>query len=84
MEVIDAIMTGAQEVPPTGSDALGAARMILDPINLIMSGTFTTTGVVSSNAHIHTGLFGANGGVILADGHHRLQSRPYRSETPHA
>ena len=65
VEVIDVIMTGAQEVPANDSAALGAARLILDPINLILAGTFTSQGLVSTNAHIHTGVFGVAGGVTF-------------------
>ena len=63
--VVDAVMTGAQEVPPNTSTARGQGRAILDLQTLNLSGSMTTTGVVGTIAHIHTGVFGVNGGVTF-------------------
>ena len=38
---------------------------MLNPQTLSLTGTITTTGMTGTAAHIHTGVFGANGGVTF-------------------
>jgi CHRD domain len=63
--VIDAAMTGAQEIPANASTNRGVGRAIVDLQTLNLTGTMTTTGFTGTVAHIHTGVFGVNGGVTF-------------------
>jgi CHRD domain len=65
MLVIDAVMVGTQEVPPNASAARGRGRVVLDLQTLNLTGSMVTTGMTGTVAHIHTGVFGANGGVTF-------------------
>ncbi len=64
LDVTDVTMTADQQVPPAASTATASARILVDPISLVASGSMTTT-VPATAAHIHTALFGVNGGVTF-------------------
>ena len=66
VRVLDAILNSAQEVPTNTSTATAFGRAVVDLQTLNLSGTITTTGVTGTVAHIHTGVFGVNGGVTYA------------------
>ena len=57
-------LTGAQAVPPvtTVARGIGAVRIGVDRS---VSGTVTTSGLVSIGAHIHEGAPGQNGSIII-------------------
>ena len=65
LNVIDVVMSGTQEVPANTTTATGSARLLLNPQTLSLTGTITTAGMTGTAAHIHTGVFGANGGVTF-------------------
>ena len=56
----------AQEIPTTGSEALGSGTLTLDQTTGLLTGTVTTTGITTTAAHIHEGFAGTNGGIIIA------------------
>jgi hypothetical protein len=60
-----ASLTGAQEVPPTGSSAIGTGTLVVDPLTRAASGGITVTGMTATDAHIHLAATGVNGGVIV-------------------
>ena len=57
--------TAAKRVPPVSTCYIGSRSIAVDENGLI-SGTMTTTGVLSTAAYIHKGVAGANGPVIIA------------------
>lgn len=57
-------LTGAQEVPPVSTNALGTSTIRI-ATDKSVSGTVITSGIVSTAAHIHEGARGANGPVIV-------------------
>ncbi len=63
-DVTDVRLTADQEVPPAASVETATARITVDPITLLASGSITTS-VPATAAHIHTGVFGANGPVTF-------------------
>ena len=65
MSVFDVAMSGAQEVPANDSTATGSARIVVNRQNLTLNGTLTTSGMATTAAHIHTAIFGSNGGVTF-------------------
>lgn len=60
----DEKLTGAQEVPPVTTNATGTANIKVSADGAV-SGTVTTSGLVSTMAHIHIGPAGQNGPVIV-------------------
>ena len=52
---LKANLTGAQEVPPTGSSGTGTCTVSLDDVtgDFTLSGTFTGLGTAANLAHIH-------------------------------
>lgn len=59
-----ALLSGAQEVPPTGAGELGTASFTLTPVGLRYELTVAgLTGAVTG-AHFHRGAVGVNGGVV--------------------
>ncbi len=64
IDVIDVTLSGNQEVPPNASTETATARILIDPITLIASGSITTSAPAVA-AHIHTGAFGAAGPVTF-------------------
>jgi hypothetical protein len=68
--VFNATLTLAQEVPaptiPAGATPSGSGSVTLDPVTKTLTGSFTTTNVVSANlAHIHDGDISVAGPVIV-------------------
>lgn len=57
-------LTGAQEVPPVSSNALGTSTIKVADDKSV-SGSVTTSGIVSTAAHIHEGAKGVNGPVVV-------------------
>jgi hypothetical protein len=58
-------LTGAQEVPPTGSAAVGTGMLVVDPATRGASGAFGLTGMTANAAHIHLAPAGVNGPIIV-------------------
>ena len=61
---VRAHLTGAEEVPPVSTSAMGDASFSISKEGAV-SGSVTTTGVQGTAAHIHQGAKGQNGGVIV-------------------
>jgi len=57
-------LTGAEEVPPVSTSAMGDADFTIGKDGSV-KGCVTTTGVQGTAAHIHQGAKGQNGGVIV-------------------
>ncbi len=60
-----ASLSGAQENPPTPSTASGTGILVVDPLTRVASGSITITGMTATAAHIHLGVTGVNGPVIV-------------------
>jgi hypothetical protein len=60
-------VSGAQEVPPVATAATGEATVVISPDGSTIWYVVTYSGLSGAvvAAHIHTGLAGVNGGVIL-------------------
>ncbi len=61
---MNARIDGGQEVPPSGSAAIGHASVSLNPDNSI-NYDIVVTGVVGVAAHIHRAPFGVNGPIVV-------------------
>lgn len=63
----NARLQGAQEVPPNGSTANGKAVILLElsTNKVFLTGSYTGLTTNISGSHIHVGMAGVNGGVIL-------------------
>ena len=61
---VKAHLTGAEEVPPVSTSAMGDAKFTVGKDGSV-KGSVTTTGVQGTAAHIHQGAKGQNGGVIV-------------------
>lgn len=57
-------LSGAEEVPPVTTAALGTGSFEIPPDKSI-TGSIATTGVTATAAHIHEGAIGKNGPVIV-------------------
>ena len=60
-----AALGGANEVPPVTSSATGNAIVAVHPQTRAITGVSNFSGVVATNAHIHAGAVGANGGIAI-------------------
>ncbi|KAI9002106.1 CHRD domain-containing protein [Hyaloraphidium curvatum] len=58
-------LSGAQEVPPVTTDAVGACYLALDEAAKFLSSTCSTNLPAITQSHIHKGGIGANGPVIV-------------------
>ena len=58
-------LTGAQEVPPTGSAAFATGMLVVDPATRGASGAIGLTGMTANAAHIHLAPAGTNGPIIV-------------------
>lgn len=64
---LNAVLNGAQEVPPTASTASGTATVTVDAARTTINLTLNTAGLVGVTAsHIHSAIAGVNGGVIFS------------------
>lgn len=57
-------LSGAQEVPPVTTAALGTGSFEIPPDKSI-TGSIATTGIIATAAHIHEGAVDKNGPVIV-------------------
>lgn len=64
-DVIDVVLSGTQEVPPVVGGGSATARIIVNPTTRDLTGFITNIGILATAGHIHTGLFGANGPVLI-------------------
>ena len=58
-------LTGAQEVPASGSAATGYASVAVNPVSGAVYGAVITTGITGTAAHIHEAAAGVAGPVIV-------------------
>jgi CHRD domain len=63
--VFQVSMSGDQEVPPTTTGGLASGSLTFVSPTLAISGGITVNGITATAAHIHTGVAGTNGGVIV-------------------
>lgn len=59
-----ATLSGAAEVPPVATSAVGNAIVAIHPLTRVITGVANYSGLTASAAHIHTGAVGANGGIM--------------------
>jgi hypothetical protein len=66
-ELLNARLQGAQSVPPNGSLGTGNVTALIDKAThmLYLTGTYSGLTTAASDAHIHVGAPGSNGGVIV-------------------
>ena len=57
-------LTGGQEVPASATDAQGTGSIVMG-MDMSVSGSIKTTGVVGTMAHIHLAQLGKNGPVVI-------------------
>ncbi|TAH39402.1 MAG: CHRD domain-containing protein [Planctomycetota bacterium] len=57
-------LNGRQEVPPVSTNAMGVASFEVNPDQSITYDV-RTSGLSATAAHIHTGKFGTNGGILF-------------------
>jgi hypothetical protein len=60
-----ATLTGAQEVPPNGSSAIGAGTVIIDANTRLLRATVTTAGIMGTGAHIHESPPAVSGPIVF-------------------
>lgn len=61
---VQVTLSGASEVPPVKTSATGTGTIVVGTDQSV-SGSVTTSGVVGTAAHIHTGAAGANGPIAV-------------------
>lgn len=64
-EVFVARLNGAQETNPVATAAGGSGFVVLNPATRALSGELELSGMTASAAHVHTGPFGSDGGVLV-------------------
>ncbi len=64
-DVFDVVLTGAQENPPVTGGGSATSRIVVNPATREVSGSITNIGFAATAGHIHTGLFGVNGPVLV-------------------
>ncbi|MEO8346993.1 MAG: CHRD domain-containing protein [Betaproteobacteria bacterium] len=64
MAMVNVAMTGANEVPPVSTTALGTGTVTVKDDKSVTA-KITITGMTTTAAHIHMGAAGANGPVIV-------------------
>ncbi len=62
---LSAAMSGDQEPSPTATGALGTGTLTLSSPSRALSGSITLNGLSATAAHIHDGVAGVNGAVIV-------------------
>jgi hypothetical protein len=65
---LNTVLSGAQEVPATGSTATGTATVTVDAAKTTITVNMTTQGFASAvtASHIHFGAAGVNGGIMFS------------------
>jgi CHRD domain len=63
--VFQVSLSGDQEVPATTTGGLASGSLTFASPTLAISGGITVNGITATAAHIHTGVAGTNGGVIV-------------------
>lgn len=58
-------LSGAQEVPPTGSAATGTGWFVVNPFTRAGAGRMEWSGVTATDAHIHSAAPGVSGGIVV-------------------
>lgn len=58
-------LRGTQEVPPTLSTALGSGTLLIDPTSRQLTAAIVTSGLAGTAAHIHEGVSGINGPILI-------------------
>jgi hypothetical protein len=66
IEVYGVVASGDQEVPVVITDASGVGAITLNTTTGLIIGTINLTDITPTMAHIHAGVAGTNGGVVLA------------------
>ncbi len=64
-DVFDVALAGAQENPPVVGGGSATSRIIVNPATREVAGSITNIGIAATAGHIHTGLFGVNGPVLV-------------------
>ncbi|HZW26644.1 MAG TPA: CHRD domain-containing protein [Gallionella sp.] len=59
------LLSGDQEVPANTSQASGYGTVVLDPLTKTLSGVLVTNGIDGTAAHIHSGLTGMGGPIVI-------------------
>ena len=62
---LSAAMSGDQEPMPTATGALGTGTLTLSSPSRALSGSIMLDGLIATAAHIHDGVAGVNGAVIV-------------------
>ena len=62
---LSAAMAGDQEPAPTATGALGTGTLTLSSPSRALSGSITLDGLSATAAHIHDGVAGVNGAIIV-------------------
>ncbi len=62
---LSAVMSGDQEPTPTATGALGTGILTLASPSRALSGSITLDGLSATAAHIHDGVAGVNGAIIV-------------------
>jgi hypothetical protein len=63
--VIDVAVSAAEVFPRTNSTATGTGQLTFNLVTGAVTGGVTTTGITATLAHIHSGIAGTNGPVIV-------------------
>uniref|UniRef100_UPI00374D25B8 CHRD domain-containing protein n=1 Tax=Undibacterium sp. TaxID=1914977 RepID=UPI00374D25B8 len=64
-EVFVAHMTGSQQTTAVESAASGDARLVINPVTGAVSGDITMQNISATAAHVHTGVFGTDGAILI-------------------
>lgn len=65
-EVFVARLSGDQETSPVSTTASGSGYVVLNPLTRSISGEVRLSGITATAAHIHTGAFGSDGGILVS------------------
>lgn len=58
-------LSGTQETPPNVSTATGTGWLMVNPFTRAVAGRMEWTGVTATDAHIHRGVPGTPGGIVI-------------------
>ncbi|MGH8223307.1 MAG: CHRD domain-containing protein, partial [Woeseiaceae bacterium] len=65
MVQFDVVLSGEEEVPPTGSQATAQATLIIHLVTGAVEGELTINGLTATAAHIHDAFAGVNGSILV-------------------